>query len=130
MYFCITSQGDRNLIPQEFIEIHSAREKNLKNVSLRIPKRKITIFAGVSGSDKSSIVFDTISIKFLETYRSFHCSVKDVRQAKVSSSLIPCPFRLVNPLLYSLIHLCHDFCHRILHRAQFGIRVERLMTFQ
>lgn len=46
---------------QEYIEIHGARENNLKNVSLRIPKRKITIFTGVSGSGKSSIVFDTIA---------------------------------------------------------------------
>lgn len=37
---------------QEYIEIRGARENNLKNVSLRIPKRKITIFAGDSGSGK------------------------------------------------------------------------------
>lgn len=48
---------------QEYIEIRGARENNLKNVSLRIPKRKITIFTGVSGSGKSSIVFDTIATK-------------------------------------------------------------------
>ncbi|MGG2484119.1 ATP-binding cassette domain-containing protein [Brevibacillus borstelensis] len=46
---------------QEYIVISAARENNLKNVSLRIPKRKITIFTGVSGSGKSSIVFDTIA---------------------------------------------------------------------
>ncbi len=46
---------------QEYIEIRGARENNLKNVSLRIPKRKITVFTGVSGSGKSSIVFDTIA---------------------------------------------------------------------
>ncbi|MCA0454395.1 MAG: excinuclease ABC subunit UvrA [Chloroflexi bacterium] len=46
---------------QEYIEIRHARENNLKNVSLRIPKRQITIFTGVSGSGKSSIVFDTIA---------------------------------------------------------------------
>lgn len=46
---------------QEHIIISGARENNLKNVSLRIPKRKITIFTGVSGSGKSSIVFDTIA---------------------------------------------------------------------
>ena len=46
---------------QEYIEIRGARENNLKNVSLRIPKRQITIFTGVSGSGKSSIVFDTIA---------------------------------------------------------------------
>ncbi len=45
----------------EFIEIRGARENNLKGVSLRIPKRKITVFTGVSGSGKSSIVFDTIA---------------------------------------------------------------------
>jgi len=49
------------MTPQEYIEIRNARENNLKNVSLRIPKRKITIFTGVSGSGKSSIVFDTIA---------------------------------------------------------------------
>src|SRR5262249_3674544 len=45
----------------EFIEIRGARENNLKDVSLRIPKREITIFTGVSGSGKSSVVFDTIA---------------------------------------------------------------------
>jgi excinuclease UvrABC ATPase subunit len=48
-------------VSQEYIEIRGARENNLKNVSLRIPKRKITIFTGVSGSGKSSIVFDTVA---------------------------------------------------------------------
>lgn len=46
---------------QEYIIIQGARENNLRNVSLSIPKRKITIFTGVSGSGKSSIVFDTIA---------------------------------------------------------------------
>jgi excinuclease UvrABC ATPase subunit len=45
----------------EYIEIRGARENNLKDISLRIPKRQITIFTGVSGSGKSSIVFDTIA---------------------------------------------------------------------
>jgi excinuclease UvrABC ATPase subunit len=48
-------------VTQEYIEIRGARENNLKNVSLKIPKRKITIFTGVSGSGKSSIVFDTVA---------------------------------------------------------------------
>jgi len=48
-------------VTQEYIEIRGARENNLRNVSLRIPKRQITIFTGVSGSGKSSIVFDTIA---------------------------------------------------------------------
>src|SRR5919109_2436175 len=49
------------MMTQEYIEIRGARENNLKNINLRIPKRKITIFTGVSGSGKSSIVFDTIA---------------------------------------------------------------------
>ena len=60
---------------QEYIEIRGARENNLKNVSLRIPKRRITIFTGVSGSGKSSIVFDTIAAEarrqLNETFSTF-----------------------------------------------------------
>jgi excinuclease UvrABC ATPase subunit len=54
-------RAEERILAQEYIEIRGARENNLKNVSLRIPKRKITIFTGVSGSGKSSIVFDTIA---------------------------------------------------------------------
>jgi len=43
------------------IEIIGAKENNLKNINLSIPKRKITVFTGVSGSGKSSIVFDTLA---------------------------------------------------------------------
>lgn len=46
---------------QEFIIIKGARENNLKDISLQLPKRQIIIFTGVSGSGKSSIVFDTIA---------------------------------------------------------------------
>ncbi|MBU3146695.1 excinuclease ABC subunit UvrA [Clostridium sp. CF012] len=45
----------------EYIEIIGARENNLKNINLNVPKGQITIFTGVSGSGKSSIVFDTIA---------------------------------------------------------------------
>ena len=44
-----------------YLTLTGARENNLKNISLRIPKRQITVFTGVSGSGKSSIVFDTIA---------------------------------------------------------------------
>lgn len=46
---------------QEKIVIRGLRQNNLKNVSLDIPKGKIVVFTGVSGSGKSSIVFDTIA---------------------------------------------------------------------
>jgi excinuclease UvrABC ATPase subunit len=62
-------------VSQEYIEIRGARENNLKDVSLSIPKRKITIFTGVSGSGKSSIVFDTIAAEarrqLNETFSTF-----------------------------------------------------------
>jgi excinuclease UvrABC ATPase subunit len=65
-------------MPQEYIEIRGARENNLKNVSLRIPKRKITIFTGVSGSGKSSIVFDTIATEAQrQLYETFSMFVRN-----------------------------------------------------
>jgi len=45
----------------KFIEIKGARENNLKDINLKIPKDKIVIFTGVSGSGKSSLVFDTVA---------------------------------------------------------------------
>lgn len=45
---------------EEFIEIFGAREHNLKNIDLVIPKNKLVVFTGVSGSGKSSLAFDTI----------------------------------------------------------------------
>src|SRR5262249_53193940 len=54
-------EGTQINMAQEYIEIRGARENNLKDVSLRLPKRRITIFTGVSGSGKSSLVFDTIA---------------------------------------------------------------------
>ena len=57
------------------IEIRGLRQNNLKNVSLTIPKGKIVVFTGVSGSGKSSIVFDTIAAEsqrqMNETYSAF-----------------------------------------------------------
>jgi excinuclease UvrABC ATPase subunit len=43
------------------IRVRGARENNLHNISLDIPKRKLTVFTGVSGSGKSSLVFETIA---------------------------------------------------------------------
>ena len=59
----------------QFIEIVNDRENNLKNINLKIPKNKLTVFTGVSGSGKSSIVFDTIAQEagrqLNSTYNSF-----------------------------------------------------------
>jgi excinuclease UvrABC ATPase subunit len=62
---------------QEFIEIRGARENNLKGVTLTIPKRQITVFTGVSGSGKSSIVFDTIATEAQrQLYENFSMMVR------------------------------------------------------
>src|SRR6187431_378803 len=57
------------------IEVRGARENNLRDVSLDIPKRKLTVFTGVSGSGKSSLVFETIAAEsqrlINETYSAF-----------------------------------------------------------
>jgi ABC-type transport system involved in cytochrome bd biosynthesis fused ATPase/permease subunit len=45
----------------DMIRVHGARENNLKNVDVELPKRRLTVFTGVSGSGKSSLVFDTIA---------------------------------------------------------------------
>jgi len=64
-------------MPQEYIELSGARENNLKNVSLKIPKRKITVFTGVSGSGKSSLVFDTIATEAQrQLYENFSMMVR------------------------------------------------------
>ncbi|WP_227999908.1 ATP-binding cassette domain-containing protein [Nocardia australiensis] len=52
-----------SVIPTDVIRVLGASEHNLGNVSLDIPKNKITVFTGVSGSGKSSIVFDTIAVE-------------------------------------------------------------------
>src|SRR5215470_6662738 len=59
----------------DWIRVHGARENNLKDVSIELPKRRLTVFTGVSGSGKSSLVFDTIAAEsqrlINETYSTF-----------------------------------------------------------
>ena len=60
----------KEIISNDSIEIFGAREHNLKNIDISIPKNKLVVFTGVSGSGKSSLAFDTIYI------RSFHIAQK------------------------------------------------------
>ena len=60
---------------EEFIEIYGARVHNLKNVNLKIPRNKLVVFTGLSGSGKSSLAFDTIFAegqrRYLETFSAY-----------------------------------------------------------
>ncbi len=62
-------------VSHDLIRVVGGRENNLKNVSIEIPKRRLTVFTGVSGSGKSSLVFDTIAAEsqrlINETYSAF-----------------------------------------------------------
>ncbi|MFJ7342916.1 ATP-binding cassette domain-containing protein [Streptomyces sp. NPDC101110] len=69
------SPGPHVADSHDVIRVHGARENNLKDVSIEIPKRRLTVFTGVSGSGKSSLVFDTIAAEsqrlINETYSAF-----------------------------------------------------------
>ncbi|MEV7612553.1 excinuclease ABC subunit UvrA [Streptomyces sp. NPDC089799] len=69
------SSGRHTADSHDLIRVHGARENNLKDVSIEIPKRRLTVFTGVSGSGKSSLVFDTIAAEsqrlINETYSAF-----------------------------------------------------------
>src|SRR5262244_832023 len=60
---------------RDLIRVLGARVNNLKDVSVKIPKRRLTVFTGISGSGKSSLVFDTIAAEsqrlINETYSAF-----------------------------------------------------------
>ncbi|MFN0048908.1 MAG: excinuclease ABC subunit UvrA [Cytophagales bacterium] len=60
---------------QEFIEVYGARENNLKNIDIKIPRNKLVVITGVSGSGKSSLAFDTIYAegqrRYMESFSAY-----------------------------------------------------------
>src|ERR1700679_415028 len=59
----------------DFIEVFGAREHNLKNIDIKVPKNKLVVFTGVSGSGKSSLAFDTIynegQRRYMESFSAY-----------------------------------------------------------
>ncbi len=70
-----TRKNAKSAAGHDLIRVHGARVNNLKDVSVEVPKRQLTVFTGVSGSGKSSLVFDTIAAEsqrlINETYSAF-----------------------------------------------------------
>ena len=60
---------------QDFIEVFGARAHNLKNIDISIPKNKLVVITGISGSGKSSLAFDTIYAegqrRYMETFGAY-----------------------------------------------------------
>jgi excinuclease ABC subunit A len=60
---------------KDYIEIYGAREHNLKNIDLKIPRNELVVFTGLSGSGKSSLAFDTIFAegqrRYIETFSAY-----------------------------------------------------------
>ena len=71
----ILYQMAENPSQEDFIEIYGARVHNLKNIDLKIPRNKLVVFTGLSGSGKSSLAFDTIFAegqrRYLETFSAY-----------------------------------------------------------
>jgi excinuclease UvrABC ATPase subunit len=70
-----TATAPHDADSHDLIRVHGGRENNLKDISVELPKRRLTVFTGVSGSGKSSLVFDTIAAEsqrlINETYSAF-----------------------------------------------------------
>ena len=71
---------------EEFIKITGARENNLKNINLTIPRNKLVVFTGVSGSGKSTLAFDTI---FAEGQRRYMESLSSYARQFLGQSSKP-----------------------------------------
>ena len=76
--FCMAKNNDKGTqaaMPDEHIEVYGAREHNLKNIDIAIPKSKLVVITGISGSGKSSLAFDTIYAegqrRYMETFGAY-----------------------------------------------------------
>lgn len=78
----------------DYIEIKGAREHNLKNIDISIPKNKLTVVTGLSGSGKSSLAFDTIYAegqrRYVESLSAYARQFLELMKSLTSTRLKAC----------------------------------------
>lgn len=71
----VKKASSEEITEKDFIEVFGAREHNLKNIDIKIPKNKLVVFTGVSGSGKSSLAFDTVynegQRRYMESFSAY-----------------------------------------------------------
>ena len=71
----VKKASTEDIIDKDFIEVFGAREHNLKNIDISIPKNKLVVITGISGSGKSSLAFDTIHSegqrRYMESFSAY-----------------------------------------------------------
>jgi excinuclease ABC subunit A len=94
--FVMTSQNSKKSIVQDTINFYGVKANNLKNIDVKIPKNKLVVFCGVSGSGKTSLAFDTIYaeaerryVESLSSYARQFLGVKDKPNIDKAENLSP-----------------------------------------
>ena len=71
----MTSRQEEDILFEDSINIYGAKEHNLKNIQLKIPRNKLVVITGMSGSGKSSLAFDTLFAegqrRYMETFSAY-----------------------------------------------------------
>ena len=75
LFYCNFATYQKIAMDKEFIEVYGAREHNLKNIDVKIPRNELVVITGLSGSGKSSLAFDTIYAegqrRYIETFSAY-----------------------------------------------------------
>lgn len=75
LFYCIFASYQKIAMDKDFIEVYGAREHNLKNIDIKIPRNELVVITGLSGSGKSSLAFDTIYAegqrRYIETFSAY-----------------------------------------------------------
>jgi len=97
----------------DFIKVRGARTNNLKNISLDIPRRKLIVITGLSGSGKSSLAFDTIYaegqrryVESLSSYARQFVDLMDKPDVDLIEGLSPA-ISIVMPFIFPAIYFFH-----------------------